>query len=147
MAELTTGKVVALIRALSTSSATYTATNALILGTADTNGVRLDVEGGSLAVREGDDSGYASLGCANIALSDYIAAVRFQKTGTWELAGALGTLYIKEAGNNSATNVHQITASSGALSGASYSFTNALPAGAIILGVTVRVTTTITGAT
>lgn len=34
---------------------------ALIVGTADTSGVRLDLESGVLAVREGDDSAYASV--------------------------------------------------------------------------------------
>lgn len=37
---------------------TYRATTAYILGTADTSGIRLDLESGSLACREGDDSAY-----------------------------------------------------------------------------------------
>ena len=44
-----------------TSSATYTVTDALIVGAATTSGVRLDLESGTLAVREGDDSAYAPL--------------------------------------------------------------------------------------
>lgn len=41
--------------------ATVTATTAFILGSADTNGIRLDLEGGNLAVREGDDSAYGNV--------------------------------------------------------------------------------------
>ena len=73
MAELTTGKVIALIRALSTSStssATYTVTDALILGAATTSGVRLDLESGTLAVREGDDSGGGSLFAYDLSASN-----------------------------------------------------------------------------
>jgi hypothetical protein len=33
----------------------------VVIGTADTNGIRLDLESGTLAVREGDDSAYAPL--------------------------------------------------------------------------------------
>ena len=133
--------------------------NALVLEAATTSGVRLDLESGTLAVREGDDSGYAPMKCGgfeatgNIISGDYVQCVRVVKAGIWEFNGS-GASYsgtaafnLKEASYFSATNVHMATASSGALSGASYSFSNALPAGAIILGVTVRVTTTITGAT
>lgn len=38
---------------------TVTATDAVIVGAATTSGVRLDLESGTLAVREGDDSAYA----------------------------------------------------------------------------------------
>lgn len=162
MAELTTGKVIALIRALSTSStssATYTVTDALILGAATTSGVRLDLESGALAVREGDDSAYAPLKCAGFEatgqalFADMAQVSRLAKVGCWEINGsgssASGTtrFLFREPSYNSSVDVCPATASSGALSGASYTFTNALPAGAIILGVTVRVTTTITGAT
>lgn len=188
MAELTTGKVIALIRALSTSStssATYTVTDALILGAATTSGVRLEVNSGYLEVREGDDSAGGDLvvrslgvGTAPSASAGYINCTQLQAStgmivGFTEVRGGSGSQFgwssnatasaanrdtslarasagvvaVLESTNNSSTNIHQITASSGALSGASYSFSNALPAGAIILGVTVRVTTTITGAT
>ena len=69
MAELTTGKVIALIRALSTSStssATYTVTDALVIGAATTSGVRLDLAGGDLQIREGDNSGFAHMATNNI---------------------------------------------------------------------------------
>ena len=44
-----------------TAAATWTAVTAFILGTADTAGVRLDLESGTMAVREGDDSAYAPM--------------------------------------------------------------------------------------
>lgn len=44
-----------------TSTGTATATTAVIVGAATTAGVRLDLESGDLAVREGDDTGYANL--------------------------------------------------------------------------------------
>ena len=148
--EVTTGKVIALIRALSsTSSATYTVTTALVIGAATTSGVRLDLsDPGALGVRLGDDSGYAKVDCSSLVVSDYVLAGRYIKAGYFEINGTTGyDVLFRETYTTSSTNVHQVTASSGALSGASYSFSNALPAGAIILGVTLRVTTTITGAT
>lgn len=39
---------------------------ALILGSADTNGVRLEVNAGSLYIKDGDDSGYPSLGAGAV---------------------------------------------------------------------------------
>ena len=55
----------ALIRALGVASggsvSSLTFTDALILGAATTSGVRLDLESGNLAVREGDDSGYGPI--------------------------------------------------------------------------------------
>lgn len=43
------------------SGTVITATTAFILGAASTSGIRLDLESGTLAVREGDDSGYGPL--------------------------------------------------------------------------------------
>ena len=53
-----------------TSSATYTVTDALILGAASPSGVRLDLETGALAVREGDDSAYAPVNCGVLTVPD-----------------------------------------------------------------------------
>ena len=68
----------ALIRALVVTSggsvASLTCTDALILGAATTSGVRLDLESGVLAVREGDDSAYAPLNCGLVKAGDGDAA-------------------------------------------------------------------------
>lgn len=58
------------------SSATVTATTAFILGSADTNGVRFDLESGSLAVREGDDSAYGSVLVNGLTASANVTAVQ-----------------------------------------------------------------------
>lgn len=55
-----------------TSSATYTVTDALIVGAATTSGVRLDLESGTLAVREGDDSAYAPLTAGVLKANSYL---------------------------------------------------------------------------
>lgn len=133
-----------------TSSATYTVTDALILGAATTSGVRLDLESGTLAVREGDDSAYAPLNCGLLAASGSATI-----SGTLSLAGGLSLtgasgiqLRISESIYGSRSNVFLATIASSALtSGATYTFTGALPDGAIILGVSARITTTISGPT
>lgn len=168
----TTGKVVALIKGLAVtqgsaitattvSGTTITADTALIVGAATTSGVRIDLESGVLAVREGDDSAYAGL----------IAGATTLNGGTWGFGTScyargriyLGTTGLEDVGlfrastnalsietdpRGNATNIHQVhTASTALTSGATYTFTGALPAGAIILGVSARITTTITGPT
>lgn len=144
--EVTTGKVIALIRALSTSStssATYTVTDALIIGAATTSGVRLDLESGTLAVREGDDSAYAPL------TAGFIKGSAFGTPGVGTSAQFLpGVLAVSGNVYSSTTRINSVDLASSALtSGASYTFTNALPAGAFVLGVTSSINTTVTGPT
>lgn len=122
---------------------------ALVVGTADTSGVRLEVNSGLLDVREGDDSGAADLRAANLQASDlvYCARVGFN-SATVQIAPNSQGVKLSYVGNGQSTNIFQTaTASSALTSGASYTFTGALPDGAIILGVTARITTTITGPT
>lgn len=60
---------------------------------------------------------------------------------------AAGIIALQSSANGQALYVREYTAQSPALSGASYTFTGSLPAGSLIIGVTCRVTTAITGAT
>jgi hypothetical protein len=68
---------------------TLRATTAFILGTADTSGVRLDMEAGVLAVREGDDSGYVQINAATI-----------NSSGEGVFAGNINTSGVFRDGNN-----------------------------------------------
>lgn len=47
---------------------------AAIIGAATTNGIRLDIESGALAVREGDDSGYGPLNVGAVTASGLVTA-------------------------------------------------------------------------
>lgn len=77
----------------------------VVIGTADTNGIRLDLESGTLAVREGDDSAYGPLitsvvnlpstGSINFASSDVTVT---HSTNTLTFAGA-SSGYIFNDGN------------------------------------------------
>lgn len=152
------------------NSPTFTAVQ---IGSADTSGARLEINSGILDVREGDDSGAAQIrgGVVSSAPGDGTDRIRLDAansavslgsaqgirwgpatnapTTSWDVTltrlGA-GQLSIGGA-QGQATNVNCVTTSSGALSGATVTLSNARPAGSIIVGVTVRVTTTITGAT
>lgn len=150
-APMTTGKVVALIRALSVQSGTaasfttLTASTALIVGTADTSGARLDLESGALAVREGDDSGYVGINCSTVQTSGSIA---LSGSGVSGNIGLGNNSFSVSTSNAPYTQIFVVpTASSSLTSGASYTFTGALPDGAVILGVSARITTTVTGPT
>lgn len=56
--------------------ATITASTAFILGTPDTNGIRFDLESGTLAIREGDDSAYGSVLVNGLTASANVTAVQ-----------------------------------------------------------------------
>ena len=84
------------------SAPTLTGTTALIVGDATTSGVRLDLESGDLAVREGDDSAYANARALALMvgstqdvglgrLSAGIAKVTDGSTGLGKLQVANGT--------------------------------------------------------
>jgi hypothetical protein len=80
----------------------------------------------SLLVYLADDSGFASIFAANI----------------------FGYSALINGGNNGQlTSIQQATVLSGAMSGATLTLSNLIPAGSLVVGVTVRVTTLITGAT
>lgn len=55
--------------AISSTFTTLTATQAFILGTPSPSGVRLDLESGAMAVREGDDSAYAPIKTGDLTVS------------------------------------------------------------------------------
>lgn len=61
---------------VSGGGATITASTAFILGTPDTNGIRLDLESGTLAIREGDDSAYGSVLVNGLTASANVTAVQ-----------------------------------------------------------------------
>ena len=106
-----------------------TASTAYILGTADTNGIRLDLESGVMAVREGDDSAYARINSDGFVATDGTTIAKLITSGigtqsnhqfeiftnnvqrwTWDTSGhfaANGALNITTTGNAS---VAQITA-------------------------------------
>ena len=79
--------------------ATVTATTALIVGAATTAGVRLDLESGDLAVREGDDSAYGN-----------VKALAF--------IGGAGTLNVESAANQN------LVLKTGSINALSFSYTS-----------------------
>jgi len=68
--------------------------------------------------------------------------------GTRAFTGQVSVPSLVSYGSNGQlTTLAQASAQSAALSGATHTFTNLIPAGALVLGVTTRVTTAVTGAT
>lgn len=103
--------------------ATVTASEAFILGAATTAGVRLDLESGVLAVREGDDSAYADLRVNGLNVGAGISV-----DGNLSGSGTLGSFL---------TQVIAMTASDGigpsGTGGYMGAFTNEGAAGEVIL--------------
>ncbi len=69
------------VSTLPISFPTITATTAFVLGAATTAGVRLDLETGVLAVREGDDSAYGDLKARTLESTTSIGAGTFIQAG------------------------------------------------------------------
>jgi hypothetical protein len=76
---------------------TLRATTAFILGTADTSGVRLDMEAGVLAVREGDDSAYGDI------IARVLTATLGVEAGSFSTAAGTGRFNIQSRLTQSST--------------------------------------------
>jgi hypothetical protein len=100
---------------LHTITGSVLATTAYIIGTADTSGVRLDLESGSLAVRAGDDSGYVQINSGTInSTGEGIFAGNVNSDGVFRDGGNgmrfdMGTDNRARIADNGVTNTFDIT--------------------------------------
>lgn len=65
------------------TSPTVLASTALVVGSADTSGVRMDLSSGNVEFREGDDSGYTGINCGGV----FISAGSLNLNGAANIAG------------------------------------------------------------
>jgi hypothetical protein len=98
-----------------TVGSTLTVGDAIVLGAPTTSGVRLDLESGSLAVREGDDSGYVQINSGTInSTGEGIFAGNVNSDGVFRDGGNgmrfdMGTDNRARIADNGVTNTFDIT--------------------------------------
>lgn len=118
----------ATINAGPVNGTTGTFSTAVVVGTADTNGARLDLESGSLAVREGDDSDYAPLKALTLTTTGLIqsdANIQITTNNTYFRAKNTGATQYNLIGVNGSNQVSVDPDARGVVCGGTVSVTGA----------------------